>query len=56
MIYNTEALNLMRSLLRKLENDESFICLKEHELSMSDFKNYTNKLLFKLYRHSGLTV
>lgn len=23
---------------------------------MSEFKNYTNKLLFKLYRHSNLTV
>ena len=23
---------------------------------MSEFKNYTNKLLFKLYGHSGLTV
>lgn len=56
MLYNTEALNLMRSLIKKLENDDSFIALKEHELQISDFKNYTNKLLFKLYRHSGLTV
>lgn len=32
MLYNTEALNLMRSLIKKLENDDSFIALKEHEL------------------------